>query len=50
MKIKTLNGNDDFALDELNGDYFDIRAVGFNPDERIKYSKELCGETNTLKN
>lgn len=50
MKIKTLNGNDDFALDELNGDYFDILAVGFNPDERIKYSKELRGETNTLKN
>ena len=50
MKIKTLKGSVDFTFDELNGDRFDILAVGFRANERINYSKELRGETNTLKN
>lgn len=50
MKIKTLKGSVNFTFDELNGDRFDILAVGFRANERINYSKELRGETNTLKN
>lgn len=50
MKIKTLNSNGSFALDELNENRFDVLVVGFNDDEKIKYSKELRGETNVLKN
>ena len=49
MKIKTLKGSVDFTFDELNGDRFDILAVGFRANERINYSKELRGETNTIK-
>ena len=49
MKVRTINGND-FNYDDVDGDYFDLLIVGFSDGERLKYAKELSGETNVLKN
>ena len=50
MKIKTLNDNAALNYDDIGDDYFDLLVVGFGGDERIRYAKELRGETNVLKN
>jgi hypothetical protein len=50
LKIKTLNDNAALNYDDIGDDYFDLLVVGFGGDERIRYAKELRGETNVLKN